>query len=403
MVKGQGEAVNAAVDIAAVRQATDPAARARALAPQIAAAGARIEAAGALPADLLDALHGAGLFRTLLPQQFGGAELDPMRFLRMMEVIAAADASVGWCVGQASGCSMAAAYLDPATAHAIFDDPRAVIAWGMGNGIAQVVDGGFQVDGTWRFASGSRHATWIGAHCKVRERDGSLRVNEFGDAIERTMMFRRDAVEWTEDWRVVGLRGTGSDTYAVRDAFVPDARSVTRDTDAERRCAGTLYRFSTTHLYSTGFAGVAMGIARGMLEDFKALATAKTPAASVRGVRDSEVIQAGTAMAEAKLRGARAFLLEVLEAAWAVALRGPLGMAEKVDIRLATTSAIHRAKEVVEWAYHEAGATAIFEDRPFERRMRDIHASGQQVQGRSEHLESCGRFFLGLDPGRRFL
>jgi len=395
--------MNAAVDIAAIRQATDPAARARALAPRIAAAGPIIEATQALPPDLLAALHAAGLFRTLLPQRFGGLETDPMTFLRMMEVIAAADASVGWCVGQASGCSMAAAYLDPATAHAIYDDPHAVIAWGMGNGVAQVVDGGFQVDGTWRFASGNRHATWIGAHCKVRERDGSVRVNEFGEPIERTMLFRRDALTWTDDWRVVGLRGTGSDTYAVQGAFVPDARSVMRDTDAERHCTGPLYRFSTTHFYSTAFAGVSMGIARGMLEDFKALAAAKTPTATTRGVRDRETIQAGTAMAEAKLRSARAFLLEVLEAAWAVALRGPLGMAEKVDIRLASTSAIHRAKEVAEWAYFEAGATAIFEDRPFERRMRDIHASGQQVQGRSEHLESCGRFFLGLEPGRRFL
>jgi len=394
--------VSAAFDLDAMRPRA-PVDRARELAGQIAAAAPRIEAMRALPPDLLDALHDAGLFRILLPRAFGGEEADPIAFFRMMEVLAAADASVGWCVGQASGCSMAAAYLPAPTAHAIFDDPRAVIAWGMGNGVAQVVDGGFRVDGTWRFASGSRHATWIGAHCKVRERDGSLRVNASADAIERTMMFRRDAVAWTQDWQVVGLRGTGSDTYAVQDAFVPDARSVMRDTDAERRCAGTLYRFSTTHLYSTAFAGVAMGIARGMLEEFKALAAAKTPAASARGVRDSEVIQAGTAMAEAKLRSARAFLLEVLEAAWAVALRGPLGMAEKVDIRLATTSAIHRAKEVAEWAYFEAGATAIFEDRPFERRMRDIHASGQQVQGRSEHLESCGRFFLGLEPGRRFL
>lgn len=395
--------MSAAIDVAHLRPATDPVARARALAPLIAAAAPRIEAARCLPPDLLEALHGAGLFRTLLPRAFGGEETDPVTFFRMMEVIAGADASVGWCVGQASGCSMAAAYLDPATAREIYADPRAVIAWGMGNGVAQVVEGGFQVEGAWRFASGSRHATWVGAHCKVRERDGSMRRDAGGELIERTMLFRRDDLAWTDDWQVVGLRGTGSDSYAVRDAFVPDARSVTRDTDAERRQLGTLYRLSTLHLYATAFAGVSLGIARTMLDDFKAMAMAKTPAATTRGVRDSEVIQSGTAMAEAKLRSARAFVIEALETAWSRAQRGPLEMAERIDIRLATTSAIHRAKEVAEWAYHEAGATAIFENRPFERRMRDIHAAGQQVQGRTDHLETCGRWFLGFDAGLRFV
>ncbi|HYZ34780.1 MAG TPA: hypothetical protein VE684_21155, partial [Crenalkalicoccus sp.] len=87
----------------------------------------------------------------------------------------------------------------------------------------------------------------------------------------------------------------------------------------------------------------------------------------------------------------------------AVAARGHMTVEEKVLIRLASTSAIHRAKDVAEWAYFEAGATAIFEDQPFERRMRDIHASAQQVQGRSAHLEICGQFFLGGEPAGRFL
>ncbi len=66
-------------------------------------------------------------------------------------------------------------------------------------------------------------------------------------------------------------------------------------------------------------------------------------------------------------------------------------------------SAIHRAREVGDWAYAEAGATAIFESQPFERRFRDLHAASQQVQGRAAHLETAGRHLLGLDPGLRFL
>jgi alkylation response protein AidB-like acyl-CoA dehydrogenase len=283
--------MSAALDVAG-RGRPDPVARARALLPLIAEAAPRIEAARALTPEVLDALHGARLFRTLLPEVYGGEEVRPAIFVRMQEAIASADASTAWCLGQASGCSMAAAYMAPEIAREIWGrDPRAAIAWGMGNGVAEVVPGGYRVSGKWRFASGSRHATWIGAHCKVKEPDGSWRHDGDGVPTERTMMFRREAVRITEDWNVVGLRGTGSDTYAVAEAFVPEAYSLRRDTDAERRLPGPLYQFSTTHLYASGFAGVSLGIARAMLDAFREMAMAKTPSASARPMRESEVIQ----------------------------------------------------------------------------------------------------------------
>ena len=47
--------------------------------------------------------------------------------------------------------------------------------------------------------------------------------------------------------------------FLVTGLFVPDALSVRRDT--ERREAGRLYRFLTTHLYAAGFGAVSLGIA----------------------------------------------------------------------------------------------------------------------------------------------
>jgi len=121
-------------------------------------------------------------------------------------------------------------------------------------------------------------------------------------------------------------------------------------------------------------------------------------------LRDSPVLQHQIAECEAKLRSARAFLIETLRDAWEVAERtGDLPADNRVLIRLASTSAIHAAKAVAEVAYHEAGATAIFENNPFERRMRDIHAVSQQLQARTAHLELCGRHFLGLSTKQRFL
>jgi alkylation response protein AidB-like acyl-CoA dehydrogenase len=324
----------------------------------------------------------------------------------MQIVIAAADASTAWCVGQASGCSMAAAYLKPEIAYEIWGaDPRAVLAWGMGpQSRAVVVDGGYMVTGKWHFASGSRHCTWLGGHCKVVERDGSLRADAEGSPIDRTMLFKREVPKITDNWRVMGLRGTGSDTYEVTDLFVPDDYTVQRDLPANRQTAGTLYHFTSTHAYAAGFGGVALGICRGTLDAFIKLASDKTPAASTRPMRDSHVIQSLVARSEARWRSARSLLLETLRECWQRAEAGlEMTNDERVSIRLASTFAIQTSREVVETVYQEAGSTAIFEDNPFERRFRDIHAVSQQVQGRSAHFEAVGQHLLGQTPHARFL
>ena len=384
----------------------DPVARARAVAPVIAAAADRIEVGSAIPADLLDRLHEAALFRALLPRSLGGDETRPATYVRMMEVIAGADASTAWCIGQNSGCSMASAYMEPAAARRIWgDDPRAALAWGAGpQGTAKVVPGGYVVTGTWNFASGGRNATWIGGHSRVVEPDGSLRRWPSGDLVERSMLFPKAAVTMTENWNVMGLRGTGSDTYAVSEVFVPEEYSVIRDNPPDRREAGTLYRFTTTNLYASGFGAVALGIARAMLDAFRALAADKTPQALSQRLAENTAIQKEAALAEAKLTAARALLIGTLEETWDdVVVSGALTVEQRMRIRLAATFATHQAREVADFAYHEAGATAIFAANAFERRFRDINTVTQQVQARSAHFETVGGYLLGLSPSLRFV
>jgi indole-3-acetate monooxygenase len=141
-----------------------------------------------------------------------------------------------------------------------------------------------------------------------------------------------------------------------------------------------------------------------MLEELKNLAQTKKPSHTARTLRDSAVMHHLVAENEAKLRSARAFVLETICEGWdSIQRAGALSTENRVLIRLATTIAIQRAKEVAEFAYLEAGATAIFASNLFERKMRDIHASAQQVQGRTGHIEIYGRFFLGLDPSARHI
>ena len=386
-------------------------AQARRLAPLLDAAAPRIETANALTADVLDALHAAKMFRILLPCSIGGAELDLATFFQVICAIAEGDASSAWCLVQNNGCAMSAAYLAPQAARDVFGDPRAVLAWGYQAGRqcrAEPVDGGWKVNGTWNFGSGSRHSSWLGGHCYL---DGGA---------ERTMLFPRSAAAVKEDsWHVIGLRGTGSDSYSVADLFVPAEyslvpRATGRDqmlaadapaqVEPERREAGTLYRVTSINVYQCGFAAVALGVARAMLSSFVALATTKTPAGTTLPLRDSHSIQTRIAQSEAMLASSRAWLLQILNGIWEeCAATGSVSFGHRVQLRLAATYAIHQAREVAEASYAAAGATAIFEANPFERRLRDMHAVAQQVQASEVHLQSVGQHYLGLKPNNRFI
>jgi alkylation response protein AidB-like acyl-CoA dehydrogenase len=387
------------------KPAVAPLRRARAIRPLLEAAGARIEAARELTEDVLAAMHEAELFRVLLPRSVGGAELEPVDYVQVVEAIAMGDGSTAWCLGQGSGCALAAGFLEPAIAREVFGPPNAVLAWGYGpNGRAEVVPGGYRVTGHWLFASGSRHATWLGGHSIVIEPDGKTRLDEDGMPAERTMLFPRDRARIDDVWQVMGLRGTGSDSYAVKDLFVPEAYSFARDVDADRREPGTLFRFSTSQLYAAGFAGVALGLARATLDAFTKLAREKTSAATKNVLRDSAVVQSAIAVCEARWRSARAFLLQTLREIWDdVAVSGAPTLDQRMTVRLASTYAIQQAKEIVDLCYQEAGATAIFESQPFERRFRDMHAVTQQVQAHTVHFETVGQHLLGLPTSLRFV
>ena len=384
----------------------DPLERVAALAPLLTTSADEIESQRRLPERLLAAMHEAEMFRLLLPRPMGGAELDPPSFVRVIEEVAKLDASTAWCLCQNDVCSMVAAFLAPEPAREIFGrDPKAVLAWGPGpNARATATEGGYRITGSFAFASGGRHATWLGAFCPVYEADGRPRIAPDGTPAARTMLFPADKAPMRDIWRVIGLRGTASDAYSIEDLFVPEAYTIARDDQSERRYRGALYALPTNSIFSCGFACVALGLARSLLDSFSALALEKTPRGYKSRLRESAVVQSDLAEAEARLRGARMYLMGTLAGIWAdVERRNAVTLEERMAIRLAATHTIHEAVRVADTAYHAAGATAIFESNAFERRFRDIHTVAQQLQGRRSHFETVGKHMLGFDTDLAFL
>jgi len=380
----------------------DYVARARALAPTIEAAADRIEAERRIVPDVVAALHEAGLFHMLLASSLGGGGADIVAFNEVIQTVAAADASTAWCLGQQVASTQAAGYLEPKIAREVFGPPHGAVAWGPPAGAKAVVtDGGYIVNGRWRFASGSGHCPWIGGHSAVIERDGKPRLDDKGRPVLRTMLFRKEQATWTDIWHTIGLRGTGSNQYEVRDLFVPDAYTTWRDQPSDRTNDGALYNIPLLTLYGIGFSGVGLGLARASLDAFMALANGKTGRAGRGLMRDNPIIQSEVAKVAGGLQAARAFLRDMLAEIWTAVNGDGATLDQRARLRLAITGALDQSVRVVDFAYTAAATSAIFNGSPFERRFRDMHTVTAQGQAHMSNFESAGQALFGIEPSQR--
>jgi len=368
--------------------------RARTLAPLIAREADEIERRRSLTEPVVSALIDNGLYRALLPQSLGGAEAPPEIFMQMLEEVAKADASTAWCLGQCSVCAMVAAYLDADAAHEIFNTPIGILAWGAIANEVRVVPGGYHANARWDFASGSRQASWLGAHVKIIEADGSARLKPNGAPEVRTILFPVTSATTYDVWDVIGLNGTGTDSYSVENLFIPEKFAALRDEPTARRENGPLYKISTYTMFGLGFAAVSLGVARATLDAAIDLARGKE-SVGIKAMRENSAVQAQIARTEGNLRAARAYLYASVTEVWRELTRtGKATEDQRIALRLAATWTIHQAASVVDTAYHMAGATAVFRANKFERRFRDMHAIAQQVQARDTHYEDVGKAIL---------
>jgi alkylation response protein AidB-like acyl-CoA dehydrogenase len=368
--------------------------RARALQPLIASEADEIEATRRLTPKVTAALIDNELYRALLPKSVGGHEVPLETFMQMQEEIAKADASTAWCLGQCAVCAMTAAYLEPDAANEIFNTPPGILAWGAIAHEVKVVPGGYMANARWDFASGSRQASWLGAHVKIVEADGTTRKKSDGGPEVRTILFPKSSATMYDVWDVIGLKGTGTDSYSVENLFIPEKFAVLRDVPSAVIEKGPLYKLTTNAVFSMGFAATSLGVARATLDAATDLARSKIPQ-GMSAMRDNNAVQGLIGRTEATLRAARAYLYSTAGEVWRDLERGErVTEAHRIAIRIAATWTIHQAASVVDTAYHMSGATAVFAKNPFERRFRDMHAIAQQIQARDTHYEDAGKAIL---------
>jgi alkylation response protein AidB-like acyl-CoA dehydrogenase len=350
-----------------------------------------------MPASLARALAEAGLFRVWMPKALGGFEADLMTNYRIIEELSKADGAAGWNVMIAGTGSLFAAYLPPDGAREVYaSDPNVITAGALApKGRAVPEDGGYRLNGRWPLASGCLHASWLAGGSFIFE-GHAPRLDENGIPNLTLFFVPKDECEIIDTWHSAGLRGTGSNDFAVHDVLVPAERTFSM-LSGKPYHEGALYRTPILTAFSPSVASVSLGIARAAIDAFIELAGGKMPTFSMALLRDKPTVQAQVAQAETLLRSARAFLLESVGAVWDTVSAGDaVSDEQEAIIRLACTNAGTACAQAVDIVYTLGGASSVYETSRLERCFRDAHVVTQHLAVQAIWNERAGKYFLGL-------
>ncbi len=342
------------------------------------------------------AIRDAELYGLLVPSCLGGKETDLVTALRVIIELARADGSAGWCfMAQMCWNSAAGAYMGDDAVRDIFGDgPNVVIAGqGMPNGTAEIVPGGYRVNGRWSYGSGIKHAAFIQCGCVIT-RDGVPLRKPNGAPEIQLCATQPENVAIHENWDVLGLRGTGSHDYVIEDLFVPEAYSYRTDEVVPQR-GGPIYSLGLKNTTALGHTGFALGVARRALDELVNIVSQRRSSA-FGTLGDSASFQQEFAMAEMRLRAATALAADAWgEVQLALNCGEPPGL-EKIAVIRALTRHVHEvASDIISFAYKMAGGVSL-RGGPLQRCFRDIHAGTQHVLVSHQIAQAAGKVLLGL-------
>jgi alkylation response protein AidB-like acyl-CoA dehydrogenase len=343
-----------------------------------------------LAQPVVEALARLGVFRALVPASAGGEEWAWPTWLQVVEELSTVEGAVGWNAGVGSAANaIVSGWVSADVGRTVFgQDPIGLVAGaGAPAGTARPVDGGYRVSGRWQFGSGSPHACWFLAGYAVE-----------GEAprLGPMMLVPAKDVELIDTWSVGGMRGTGSQDFAVHDCFVPTAYTLNAADDAPLH-PGPLYRLPLVLTLCSTLGPLALGLARGAMDSFVELIATKVDRFTGAALRERQTVQERVAKAEAAVRSARAFLYEMVHEVWETVEQGALLTERQLALfRLANMHAVAAGAQAVDLVYHAAGTSAIFTANPLERCFRDIHVATQHRCASPEELYQAGRVLLGL-------
>jgi len=351
--------------------------RARSLVPALRARAAAAEAAREMSAETIAELHASGLIRTMQPRRWGGMEFDYVAYVDFPLELSRGDASAGWNLANLQIHHwMLALYDERAQVEVWGADPDALIASGIAfpQGQGRRADGGFVVSGKWNFSSCSNIAEWN--MLAVTVKDGERAVDH------RMCLLHKSQYQVIDDWKVLGMRSTGSMTVVAKDVFVPEHKALCMyDTRGGPTFAGArvndnpAYQVSANPLLGHGIGACAVGNAQAALELTVDAVKQRSTSYTGAKMRDFQAVQLRVGAAGAKIDAARLILRNDCIEGQAIAARKELAdTPTKLAWKRNLAYAVGLCTEAVDALHAMAGANGIYESYPLERIFRDAHS-----------------------------
>jgi alkylation response protein AidB-like acyl-CoA dehydrogenase len=380
-----------------------------ALRPELRRYHEQFESEQRLPPALVEQFQAAGFYRMVIPRSLGGLQVDPLTYLRVVELLAEGAGSVGWNLANNSIGQLVTLGLLDEGVHEIYPHGHSTVIAGtavQGGGQAVPVPGGYRVNGRWTFGSGCREATWMLGSFQILDGGEPRRRPDGGSLYWRGVFPRAEAEIVPGSWDVAGLRGTGSFDWTVKDVFLPERRTtphVGMPLDNQwDRWPGLTYALPSVVWVGPHHSSVITGIARAGINALIALAADKTPRGRTFRLCDNPQVQEAVGRADAILNAGRVYRSAMIAEIWnTIAAGKETTLEQRARCRLASTYAADSAREAMDLVYRHGGSTSFKRESRLAECWRDLHVVGQTVTIAPEWYPIGGRVYLGMDPGPR--
>jgi resorcinol 4-hydroxylase (FADH2) len=361
------------------------------------------EAARRVGDDMIARMRKADLFRVMQPQAYGGFEYGFDVFAKVEAMLASGCGSTGWVYGLLASHQWLIACFAQAAQDEVWRDPDALAA-GTYAPVARAVaaDGGYLVSGSGSFCSGCDNAQWQFLGGMIPQANGPSQPGFF--------LLRTADIVIEDDWRTMGLAGTGSKTIVADNAFVPFHRALAFTELANATAPGM--RLSASPLYKQSFLAVlpiaivapVLGMAEGALAVFLDMVKVRTTRGAVSGgnrrMAELTTVQLRAAEAAACIDAARLMMFRDLAEAFDMAARGEaIGIDMRLRNRRDQAFCVRLLTQAIDLLFLAAGGQGLFLDHPLQRFWRDAHAAGSHISLNWDAAGSMfGQHLLGLEP-----
>jgi 3-hydroxy-9,10-secoandrosta-1,3,5(10)-triene-9,17-dione monooxygenase len=364
--------------------------RARAMVPALVARQRETEERSYYAPDTHQAFRDAGFYRVTVPQRYGGYEFGFETFLQIAMILCRADPSTGWmyCLGAAHSLFAASMFCEQTQAEIFAGTDFIAPLVNAASGTARpAADGGWILDGVWRYCSGAPYAThFIGNTTIAGGGDGGP---------PRPLLFiaAREQWEMLDDWGTqLGLKGSGSHSIRFAGAHIPahyglevqfEEISVTGGTPGRQLHRHRQYGGAPASSMALEGAHIAVGMCQGALDAYTELMFSRTTILPPFGPRTEDPdFQLWYGQAASMIDAAETLVLATARR-WHELSEQPLGaFTAEEDLRIAltcreATSLAWRA--VDEIIQPTAGSTAVRPGERLERIWRDLSTGRTHV------------------------